>query len=133
MAGCRCRDPGEPGRVSRSPSSQDFILGRGRTSAMPAPKKYPDELRERAVRLVVDSGRPIAHIAKDLGIHREALRQWVRQAEADQGSRRDGLTTDERERLKSLEREVRELRKANEILRAASVYFAKELDPTRPK
>jgi transposase len=100
---------------------------------MPAPKKYPDELRERAVRLVVESGRPIAHIATDLGIHREALRQWVRQAEADQGFRQDRLTTDERERLKSLEREVRELRKANEILRAASVYFAKELDPTRPK
>jgi transposase len=49
---------------------------------MPAPRKYPDELRERAVRLVLESGRPIAHIAKDLGIHREALRQWVRQAEA---------------------------------------------------
>src|SRR3954468_18437678 len=96
---------------------------------MPAPKKYPDELRERAVRLVMESGRPIAHIAKDLGIHREALREWVRQAEADQGSRRDRLTTDERERLKSLEREVRELRKANEILRAASVYFAKEVRP----
>jgi transposase len=100
---------------------------------MPAPKKYPDELRERAVRLVADSGRPIAHIANDLGVHREALRQWVRQAEADAGTRRDRLTSDERERLKSLEREVRELRKANEILKAASVYFAKELDPTRPK
>ena len=72
-------------------------------------------------------------LANDLGVHREALRQWVRQAEADAGTRRDRLTTDERERLKSLEREVRELRKANEILRAASVYFAKELDPTRPK
>jgi transposase len=100
---------------------------------MPAPKKYPDELRERAVRLVFDSGRPIAHVANDLGIHREALRQWVRQAEADTGTRQDRLTTDERERLKSLEREVRELRKANEILKAASVYFAKELDPIRPK
>jgi transposase len=100
---------------------------------MPAPKKYPDELRERAVRLVLESGRPIAHIANDLGIHREALRQWVRQAEADTGSRSDRLTTQERERLKSLEREVRELRKANEILKAASVFFAKELDPTRPK
>ena len=100
---------------------------------MPAPKKYPDELRERAVRLVLESGRPIAHIAKDLGVHREALRQWVRQAEADQGSRRDRLTSDERERLKALERENRELRKANEILKAASVFFAKELDPTRPK
>jgi transposase len=100
---------------------------------MPAPRKYPDELRERAVRLVVESGRPIAHIANDLGVHREALRQWVRQAEADAGSRQDRLTSDERERLKALEREVRELRKANEILRAASVFFAKELDPTRPK
>src|SRR4051794_23868959 len=130
---CSTRSSIEPGRVWRSPSSQDFILGRGRTSAMPAPKKYPDELRERAVRLVLESGRPIAHIAKDLGIHREALRQWVRQAEADNGSRRDRLTSDERERLKALERENRELRKANEILRAASVYFAKELDPTRPK
>ena len=100
---------------------------------MPAPKKYPDELRERAVRLVFESGRPIAHVAADLGVHREALRQWVRQAEADAGGRSDRLTTDERERLKSLEREVRELRKANEILKAASVFFAKELDPTRPK
>ena len=100
---------------------------------MPAPKKYPDELRERAVRLVAESGRPIAHVANDLGVHREALRQWVRQAEADAGTRRDRLTSDERERLKSLEREVRELRRANEILRAASVYFAKELDPTRSK
>ena len=59
--------------------------------------------------------------------------KWVRQAEADTGSRRDRLTSDERERLKALEREDRELRKANEILKAASVFFAKELDPTRPK
>jgi transposase len=100
---------------------------------MPAPRKYPDELRERAVRLVAESGRPIAHVANDLGVHREALRQWVRQAEADAGVRKDRLTSDERERLKSLEREVRDLRRANEILKAASVYFAKELDPTRPK
>src|SRR3954451_16524656 len=81
---------------------------------MAAPKKYPDELRERAVRLVLESGRPIAQIAQDLGIHRGALRKWVRQAEADQGSRRDRLTSEERERLKTLERENRELRKANE-------------------
>ena len=100
---------------------------------MPAPKKYPDELKERAVRLVFESGRPIAQVAKDLGVHREALRLWVRQTEADAGSRNDRLTTDERERMKALEREVRELRKANEILKAASVFFAKELDPTRPK
>jgi transposase len=97
---------------------------------MPRPKKYSDELRERAVRLVFESQRPIAHVARDLGIHKEALRLWVRQAEADAGSRNDRLTTEERERLKALERENRELKKANEILKAASVFFAKELDGT---
>lgn len=97
---------------------------------MPRPSKYSDELRERAVRLVFESQRPIAHVARDLGIHKEALRLWVRQAEADAGTRNDRLTTDERERLKALERENRELRKANEILKAASVFFAKELDGT---
>jgi transposase len=97
---------------------------------MPRPRKYSDELRERAVRLVFESGRPIAHVALDLGIHKESLRTWVRQAEADAGSRRDRLTSDERERLKQLERENRELRKANEILKAASTFFAKELDGT---
>jgi transposase len=100
---------------------------------MPAPKKYPDELKERAVRLVFESGRPIAQVAKDLGVHREALRLWVRQTEADAGDRQDRLTSGERERMKALERENRELRKANEILKAASVFFAKELDPTRSK
>jgi transposase len=97
---------------------------------MPAPRKYPDELRERAVRLVFESGRPIAHVAADLGVHKESLRRWVRQAEADAGARKDLLTTSERERLKLLERENRELRKANEILKSASVFFAKELDGT---
>jgi transposase len=100
---------------------------------MPRPRKYPDELRERSVRLVFESGRPIAHVARDLGVSAESLRKWVRQAEADAGERADLLTTNERERLKALEREVRELRKANEILKAASVFFAKELDPPRPK
>jgi transposase len=100
---------------------------------MAAPRKYPDELRERAIRLAMESGRPIAHVARDLGIHKEALRSWVRQAEADAGTRNDRLTTVEREHLKELEREVRELRKANEILKAASVFFAKELDPPRAK
>jgi transposase len=97
---------------------------------MAARKKYSDELRERAVRLVFESGRPITQVAADLGIHRESLRGWVRQAEADGGRRGDRLTTDERERLKQLERENRELRKANEILKSASVFFAKELDGT---
>ena len=97
---------------------------------MPAPKRYSDELRERAVRLVFESQRPIAHVARDLGMHPETLRLWVRQAEADAGTRNDRLTSEERERLKALERENRELRKANEILKAASVFFAKELDGT---
>ena len=98
---------------------------------MARPRKYPDELRERAVRLYFESGRPIAHVARDLGIHREALRQWVRQAEADTGRRRDLLTSDEREELKRLRKENFELRRANAILKDASVYFATELDPTR--
>ncbi len=100
---------------------------------MSRPAKYNDELRERGVRLVFESGRPIAHVARDLGVHRETLRLWVRQAEADQGLRADRLTTQERERLKDLEKENRELRRANEILKAASSFFAAELDPTRPK
>ncbi len=97
---------------------------------MPAPRRYPDELRERATRLALESGRPIAHVARDVGVHRETLRLWVRQAEADAGARQDRLTSDERERLKALEREVKELRQANEILKRASVFFAKELDGT---
>ena len=98
---------------------------------MARPRKYPDELRERAVRLVFESKRPIAHVAQDLGVHKESLRNWVRQAEADSGRRRDLLTSEERLRLKELERENRELRRANEILKAASAFFAMELDQTR--
>jgi len=98
---------------------------------MSTQKRYPEELRERSVRLVFESGRPIAQVAKDLGIGPQSLRTWVRQADA--GERADRLTSGEREHLKALEREVRELRKANEILRAASVFFAKELDPTRSR
>ena len=98
---------------------------------MPAPKKYSDELRERATRLALESGRPIAHVAQDLGVHKETLRTWVRQAKADAaGGTPTVLSGAERERLKELEREVRELRKTNEILKAASVFFAKELDGT---
>ncbi|MEV7864497.1 IS3 family transposase [Streptomyces hirsutus] len=90
---------------------------------MAAPRKYPDELRERAIREVRATGRPIAHVAKDLGIHKEALRGWVRQAEADRGERDDRLTTAEQDELKQLRKEVAELRRANEILKAASVFF----------
>lgn len=100
---------------------------------MPRRKKYPDELRERAVRVVIDSKRPIAHVARELGIHPESLRNWVRQAEADAGRRSDLLTSEERERLKELERENRELRRSNEILKAASAFFARELDQPRPR
>jgi transposase len=94
-------------------------------------KKYPDELMDRGVRLVFESGRPIAHVARDLGVPAEALRKRVRRAEGDAG-KREGLTTDEREELKRLRAEVFELRRANSILKEASVYFARELDPNRP-
>ena len=87
---------------------------------MSRPGKYPEELLERGVRLVFESGRPIAHVAGDLGIHAEALRKRVRQAEAAGGERRDLLSSSDRERLRELEREVKQLRRANEILKAAS-------------
>ncbi|MCX5355827.1 transposase [Streptomyces mirabilis] len=100
---------------------------------MAAPRKYPDELRERAVREVWASGRPVAHVARDLGIHPEALRGWVRQAEADTGERDDRLAPTERDELKQLRKEVAELRRANEILKAASVFFAQEIDRPRTR
>jgi transposase len=100
---------------------------------MSRPRKYPEELIERGVRLALESERPIAHIAADLGIHPETLRKRVGQAEADSGRRTDLLTSQEREEIRRLRREVFELRRANEILKAASVFFAKELDPDRPR
>lgn len=100
---------------------------------MPAPRKYPDELRARAIREVCSTGRPVAHVARDLGIHKEALRGWVRQAEADAGERDDRLTTAERDELKELRKENAELRRANEILKAASVFFAQEIDRPRTR
>ena len=100
---------------------------------MPRARKYPPELIERGVRLAMESGRPIAHVAADLGIHSETLRKHVRQAEADSGSRGDVLTSQEREEIRKLRKEVFELRRANEILKSASVFFAKELDPDRTK
>jgi transposase len=96
-------------------------------------RKYPPELIERGVRLALESERPIAHVAGDLGIERETLRKAVRQAEADSGKRGELLSTREREEIRSLRREVKELRRANEILKSASVFFAKELDPDRTK
>jgi transposase len=100
-----------------------------------ASPKYSPEVRERAVRMVfehegehVSQWAAISSIAGKIGCTAETLRGWVRQAERDQG-KRSGPTTDDRERIKALEREVRELRQANEILRKASAYFAQaELD-----
>src|SRR3954467_526783 len=100
---------------------------------MARPRKYPEELLERGVRLVFESGRPIAHVAKDLGVSSEVLRKRVRRAEADNGVRPDLPSSAEREEIRKLRRQVYELRRANEILKSASVYFAKELDVDRPK
>ncbi len=72
---------------------------------MAAPRKYPQELRDRAVRLARESDRPLTQIARDLGVHKEALRSWVRQDEADRGERTDQLSTVEREELKRLRAE----------------------------
>lgn len=93
-------------------------------------RKYSPEVRERAVKTVLESGRPIAQVARDLDVHKEALRLWVRQAQADAGQRPGAATSDELEELRRLRSENRELKKANEILKAASVFFAKELDGT---
>jgi transposase len=100
---------------------------------MPRPRKYPPELLERGARLVFESGRPIAHVARDLGVPSETLRKYVRQLEADQGLRPDLPTAAEREEIKQLRKENYELRRANEILKAASVFFATELDQDRTK
>jgi len=99
---------------------------------MSRPKKYPDELIARGVRLALESGRPIAQVAHDLGMSPETLRRRVRQAEVDQGLRQ-GVTSEEREEIRKLKRENFELRRANEILKSASLFFARELDPDRPR
>ncbi len=89
---------------------------------MPRRQKYPEELYQRGVRLVLESGRPISHIARDIGLPAETLRKRVRRAEADEGLRPDLPTSEEREQIKQLKRENFELRRANEILKAASVF-----------
>ena len=98
-------------------------------------KRYPVEVRERAVRLVLEhrgeyetKWAAISSVAGKIGCSAETLRGWVRQAEVDRG-RRPGVTSAEAERIRELERENRELRRANEILKAASAFFARELDP----
>jgi transposase len=98
-------------------------------------KRYPVEVRERAVRLVLEhrdeyetKWAAITSVAEKFGCSAETLRGWVRQAEVD-GGQRPGTSTVDAERIKELERECRELRRANEILKAASAFFARELDP----
>ena len=106
---------------------------------MTRPTRYPQEMRERAVRMVMEhrgehpsEWAAMCSIASKFGMTTETLRKWVRRAEVDGGTR-PGLTSEEKERLRQLERENRELRRANEILKAASAFFARELDPRLPK
>jgi transposase len=101
-------------------------------------KRYPPELKERAVRMVLDLQRDdpddhsiLSRVARQLGIGVESLRVWVKQAQVD-GGQRPGTKTADAQRIAQLEREVRDLRRANDILKAASVFFATELDG-RPK
>ncbi len=101
--------------------------------------RYPPELRERAMRLVREhrdehpsEWAAIQSVAGKLGMTAETLRKWLRRAEVDRHER-PGVTSGERERIRELERENRELRRANEILKAASAFFARELDPRLPK
>jgi transposase len=101
--------------------------------------RYPPELRERAIRLVREhraehpsEWAAIQSVAAKLGMTPETLRMWVRRDEVDR-HQRPGVTSAERERIRELERENRELRRANEILKAASAFFARELDPRLPK
>ena len=101
----------------------------------PAERRYPPELREQAVRMVheqiAEQGGErfgvITRVARQLGIGPESLRNWVKQSEID-GGQRPGVHEEERRRIAELEREVRELRRANEILKAAPIFFATELD-----
>jgi transposase len=101
--------------------------------------QHPRELRERAVRMVAETIKEtgerhgvVTRIAVQLGLGSETLRHWVKQAEINSGQR-PGVTTQEQQRIVELEKEVRELRRANEILKAAASFFARELDPRLPK
>src|SRR6266508_4320969 len=109
------------------------------TTNSPFQRRYPPEMRERAVRMVreaiAESGErvgAVTRVARQLGIGPESLRNWVKQADINSG-KRPGMTTTEQQRITELEREVRELRRANEILKAASAFFARELDPRLPR
>src|SRR6476469_10309709 len=110
-----------------------------RMRVMAAPRKYPDELRERAIRMAMDLRRDpgtrmgaLKRVGEQLGVQPETLRNWVQQAEVDAGQR-PGTTASDAQRLVELERENRELRRSNAILRSASAFFAAELDRPRPE
>ena len=103
------------------------------------PKKIDEQLKSRAVRLVTEHQQEYPNltaaceaVARQVGVGKESVRRWVRQAEVD-GGQREGKTTEELAEIRELKAKVRRLEEDNEILKAASVYFAKELDPTRPK
>ena len=91
---------------------------------------YPRQFREEAVRLARESGKTRARIAKDLGIAEQSLYRWLKQADLDNGKRADGLTTEEREEISRLRREVRLLREEREILKKAAAFFARETHST---
>lgn len=101
---------------------------------MPQTRRYPPELRERAVRMVLELNErgAVVRVADQLGMPSETLRKWVVRAQTDQGLR-SGLTSDQLAELKELRKENTELRRANEILKAASAFFAKELDRPRTR
>ena len=94
-----------------------------------AKRQFTDEFKAGAVRLVLEEGKRVAEVARDLGLTPSTLRVWVERSRADRTGGKTGLTTDERHRLKELERDNCELERTNEILRKASAYFAQaELD-----
>ena len=104
----------------------------------PSQSRYPPEIRERAVRMVREalkesdrSNGVVTRVAGQLGLGSETLRKWVKQAEVDDGER-PGVTSEEHQRITELERENRELRRANEILKVAAAFLARELDPRLP-
>jgi transposase len=106
---------------------------------MARPRSYPDEFRERAVRLVREwqaerglSDGGVTAVAAQLGLHRETLRRWMLEQDVEAGER-PGLTRGERSRIAALERENRELRRANEILKTAAAFFGAELDRRHKK
>jgi transposase len=89
---------------------------------------YPPEFRAEAVRLVRSGGKLIGEVADDLGVSEQTLRNWLRQADLNDGHRSDGLTSSEQEELRRLRRENRVLRQEREILRKAAAFFARETD-----